>query len=81
MTSPDDGTAGVPDSAAVAIEDADGRANEIGGRSGRESRLDLLLAEELASDHEFALWFLREALKQPARQRPQDCPPLPRLSA
>jgi hypothetical protein len=67
----------VPDATAVAVEDADGRANEIGGRSGRESRLDLLLGEELATDHEFALWFLREALKQPARQRPEDCPPLP----
>jgi hypothetical protein len=77
MTSSDDGTPAVPDATEVAVEDADGRANEIGGRSGRESRLDLLLAEELAADHEFTLWFLLEALKQPARQRPEEYPPLP----
>jgi hypothetical protein len=77
MTSPDDGTPGVHDATAVAVEDADGRANEIGGRSGRESRLDLLLAEELATDHGFALWFLLEALKQPGRPLPNRYGPLP----
>jgi hypothetical protein len=70
MTCPDDGAPTVPDATAVTVEDADGRANEIGGRSGRESRLDLLLAEQLATDHEFALWFLREVLKQKGRPLP-----------
>lgn len=77
MTSPDGGTPGAPDATAVVVQDIKGRANEIGGRSGRESRLDLLLAEELATDHEFALWFLRKALKQPARGVPTNYPPLP----
>jgi hypothetical protein len=77
MTSPDDEAPAAPNATAVAVEDADGRANEIGGRSGRESRLDLLLAEELATDHEFALWFLREAMVWQGGRRPAlpDTPP------
>jgi hypothetical protein len=61
MAPADDGVQAVPDASPLTVEDADGRANEIGGRSGRESRLDLLLAEELAGDHYFACWFLQEA--------------------
>ena len=36
-------------------------ADEIGVSSGREARLDLLLAEELSVDHDLMLWFLAEA--------------------
>lgn len=36
MTSPDGGTPGAPTATAVAVQDIEGRANEIGGRRGRE---------------------------------------------
>lgn len=36
-------------------------ADDVGVSSGREARLDLLLAEELTVDHDLALWFLAEA--------------------
>jgi hypothetical protein len=52
----------VSDDASLSVDDADGRTNAIGGRSGRESRLDLVLAEELAVNHSFLLWFLGEAV-------------------
>lgn len=39
--------AGAP---SIHVGDVDGEATPIGGRSGREARLDLLLAEELAND-------------------------------
>ena len=62
MPPAEDGRAIAADGAPVSVDDADGRANEIGGRSGRESRLDLVLAEELAVDRAFVLWFLGEAV-------------------
>lgn len=40
------------------VEDADGEATAVGGRSGREARLDLLLAEELANDLDLLVKFL-----------------------
>lgn len=61
MEPADDGLPLAPNSVSLALDDADGRATEIGSRSGREARLDLLLAEELAVDRDFAVWFLREA--------------------
>ena len=40
---------------------ADDHEIEVASGKGREARLDLLLAEELAVDRDFAAWFLREA--------------------
>ncbi len=40
------------------VGDVDGEATAIGGRSGREARLDLLLAEELANDLDFLRAFV-----------------------
>jgi hypothetical protein len=36
---------------------------DIGVSSGREARLDLVLAEELSVDHDLACWFLSHAGK------------------
>lgn len=36
-------------------------SDDVGVSSGREARLDLLLAEELSVDHDLVLWFLAEA--------------------
>lgn len=66
----------VSDDVSLSVDDADGRANETGGRSGRESRLDLVLGEELAVNHDFALWFLREAGACRARPELPHRPPL-----
>jgi hypothetical protein len=76
MAPADDGVQALPDASPLTVEDADGRANEIGGRSGRESRLDLLLAEELAVDRDFACWFLQEAGQWRHRAALPDGPPL-----
>jgi hypothetical protein len=43
--------------AALGVMDPEG----VGVSSGREARLDLLLAEELSVDHDLARWFLTEA--------------------
>jgi hypothetical protein len=58
---PDESNQDPATTGSVEVEDADGAANEIGGRSGREARLDLILAEELATDEAFVRWFLAEA--------------------
>jgi hypothetical protein len=44
----------------------------IGVRSSREARLDLLLAEELAVDHDFARWFFTQGVTW--RERPAMLP-------
>lgn len=47
--------------AGVVVADGELSVGEVGVVSGREARLDLLLAEELSVDHDLVSWFLAEA--------------------
>lgn len=75
MEPADEGLPLVPGGVPLSVDDADGSATEIGSRSGREARLDLLLAEELAVDRTFDVWFLREAGEWRRRPDLPDGPP------
>jgi hypothetical protein len=48
------------------VDDPDGSVGQLGGRAGRETRLDLLLAEELAVNQPFVQWFVSKATRKPA---------------
>lgn len=59
------GDEGVTEAADVAVRDPDGSAGEVSGRAGRETRLDLLLAEELSVNVPFLRWFLSRVEHKP----------------